>query len=49
MAPLELGSQLARESLPGLGVVLSDNPFRNRGSTLLYRLEGGILKINIGA
>ncbi len=39
MDPLELGSQLARESFPELGSVLSDSPVYIRGFAAHCRLE----------
>jgi hypothetical protein len=47
MDPLELGSQLARESFPELGGVLSDNPVYIRGFAAHCRLDsiGGTLAI----
>ncbi len=39
MAPLELGSELARESFPKLGGVFSDPPVCDRGISALRRLD----------
>ena len=48
MAPLELGSELARESFPKLGGVFSDPPVCDRGISALRRLDSiGHLGISV--